>query len=177
MLAHHKATVVHGRLAGKQAVDARRQLLRFEPGPRGVDRWRNKTRRGLGQHLWRCQHRRDQRTEPRVSGLADALHNCLLCFGVGASPGVPHTYLDKQTFTIASAPSCRDSHALSVPAGRGPHALQMACASRTMRPTVMSEPIVTEMYVHAYVIPLEAAARHGSFRKVRERTDRRFLPV
>jgi len=46
-----------------------------------------------------------------------------------------------------------------------------------MRPTVMSEPIVTEMYVHAYVIPLEAAARHGSFRKVRERTDRRFLPV
>src|SRR5204862_4056454 len=64
----------------------------------------------LGEHLWRYQHRRDQRTEPRMSCLADALHNCLLCFGVGASPGVPHTYLDKKTLTIASAPSWRDSH-------------------------------------------------------------------
>ena len=62
MLAHHKATVVHGRLAGKQAVDARRQLLRFEPRPGRVERWRNETQCGLGDHLWRCQHRRDQRT-------------------------------------------------------------------------------------------------------------------
>jgi hypothetical protein len=73
---------------------------------------------------------------------------------------VPHTYLDKKTFTIASAPSCRDSHALPVAAGRAPHALQMACASRTMRPTVMSEPTVTYIYVHAYVIPAGGVATH-----------------
>ena len=61
-LAHYKAAVVHRRLAGKQAVDARRQLLRFEPRPGRVERWRNETQCGLGDHLWRCQHRRDQRT-------------------------------------------------------------------------------------------------------------------
>src|SRR6267142_6213838 len=65
----------------------------------------------------------------------------------------------KKTFTIASAPSCRDSHTLPVAAGRAPHALQTACASRAMRPTVMFEPIVTDIYVHASVIPL-AASRH-----------------
>ena len=72
---------------------------------------------------------------------------------------MPHTYVDKKTFPIAPAPGCRDSHALPVAAGKAPHALQMSCASRTMRPTVMSEPIVTDIYVHAYVIPL-AASRH-----------------
>jgi hypothetical protein len=64
----------------------------------------------------------------------------------------------------ASAPSCRDSHALSGAAGRGPHALQMACASRTMRPTVMSEPIRPEVYVHAYVMsgtPSYASTKHA----------------
>ena len=67
---------------------------------------------------------------------------------------MPHTYLNKKTFTIAAAPSCRDSHALPIAAGRAPHALQMSCASRTMRPTVMSEPIVKRLiHVHAYLTP------------------------
>ena len=67
---------------------------------------------------------------------------------------MPHTRLDKKTFTIASAPSCRDSHALPVAAGRAPHALQMSYASRTMRPTVMSEPMVKKrIHVHAYFTP------------------------
>src|SRR5207302_3988566 len=67
----------------------------------------------------------------------------------------------QKTFTISSAPSCRDSHALPVAAGRAPHALQMSCASRTMRPTVMSEPNRHLRYVDAYIIPLAAiAAKH-----------------
>src|SRR5262249_18231188 len=80
MRAYHKATVVHWQLAGQQAVDARRELLRFESCPGGVERWRNKTLWGLGQHLWRCQLRRDQRPFPRVSCLAYALHSYLLSF-------------------------------------------------------------------------------------------------
>src|SRR3989442_8284407 len=61
-LTHHKPTVVHWRLAGQQTEDARRELLRFESRPGGVERWRNKPLGGLSHHLWRCQHRRDQRT-------------------------------------------------------------------------------------------------------------------
>ena len=41
-----------------------------------------KTLRGLDQDLRRCQHRRDQRIKPRVSRLANALHNYLLNFSV-----------------------------------------------------------------------------------------------
>ena len=74
---------------------------------------------------------------------------------------MPHTYLDKKTFTIASAPSCRDAYA---PAGRSRESA--SCPSDVVRVTNdaydrKSEPIVTgEIYVHACIIRCTIAAKH-----------------